>query len=47
MAKKNVLFIINQLHSGGAEKVVANLSRDLSAFYNVHIAYNHPAVPYW
>lgn len=39
--KKNVLLIINQLHGGGAQKVIANLSRYLSAQYTVtFIVYN-------
>lgn len=38
MSKKNVLIVINQLHSGGAEKVVASLSRDLAPLYNIRIA---------
>lgn len=38
MSKKNILLLINQLHTGGAEKVVANLSVDLSLHYNVFIA---------
>ena len=38
MNKKNILLTINQLHSGGAEKVVSNLSRELSSSYNVILA---------
>lgn len=38
MTKKNVLLLVNQLHGGGAQKVIANLSIHLSAFYNVTLA---------
>lgn len=38
MTKKNLLLIVNQLHYGGAQKVVANLSRDLSSSSNVFLA---------
>ncbi|MCV2231496.1 glycosyltransferase [Acholeplasma manati] len=33
-----ILFIIPKLNGGGAEKVVSNLSHDLSMHYDVHIA---------
>lgn len=36
--KKNVLLLVNQLHGGGAQKVVANLSKYLSEYYNITIA---------
>lgn len=36
--KKNVLLLVNQLHGGGAQKVVANMSKQLAEFYNVTIA---------
>ncbi|MBL7699258.1 MAG: glycosyltransferase [Chitinophagaceae bacterium] len=36
--KKNVLLLVNQLHGGGAQKVVANMSKYLSEFYNITIA---------
>lgn len=35
--KKNVLFVVNQLHRGGAQKVVANLSNNLASASNIHI----------
>ena len=35
MSKKNLLLLVNQLHGGGAQKVVANLSIYLSEFYNI------------
>jgi glycosyltransferase involved in cell wall biosynthesis len=33
--KKNILLLINQLHGGGAQKVIANLSINLGKKYNV------------
>src|SRR4051812_21321337 len=36
--KKNLLFIVDQLHRGGSQKVVANLSNQLEEHCNVHIA---------
>jgi glycosyltransferase involved in cell wall biosynthesis len=36
--KKNVLLLVNQLHGGGAQKVVANMSKYLSEFCNITIA---------
>jgi glycosyltransferase involved in cell wall biosynthesis len=48
--KKNILLLINQLHSGGAEKVIAGLSMDLSSDYNIVLAiYNDiekPVLPH-
>jgi glycosyltransferase involved in cell wall biosynthesis len=38
LKKKNILLLVNQLHGGGAQKVIANLSIYLSAFYNVTLA---------
>lgn len=38
MNKKNLLLLVNQLHGGGAQKVVANLSIYLSEYYNVTVA---------
>ena len=38
MKKKNVLLLVNQFYGGGAQKVIANLSIHLSAYYNVTIA---------
>ena len=38
MNKKNLLLLVNQLHGGGAQKVVANLSIYLSEYYNVTLA---------
>lgn len=38
MKKKNLLLLVNQLHGGGAQKVVANLSIYLSEFYKVTLA---------
>lgn len=38
MSRKNILLLINQLHSGGAEKVAAGLSRELIAGYHVTLA---------
>lgn len=38
MKKKNVLLLVNQLHGGGAQKVIANLSIYLSEHYNVTLA---------
>ncbi|HRE51712.1 MAG TPA: glycosyltransferase [Flavitalea sp.] len=41
--KKNLLLLINQLHSGGAEKVMASLSVEFSAFYNITLViFNDP-----
>ena len=38
---KNILLLINQLHTGGAQKVVSRLSIELSRQYNVYlITYN-------
>jgi glycosyltransferase involved in cell wall biosynthesis len=38
MSKPNLLFFIFRLHGGGAERMVSNLSTDLSAKYEVKIA---------
>jgi glycosyltransferase involved in cell wall biosynthesis len=38
LSKKNILLLINQLHGGGAQKVVANLSIYLCEQYNVTLA---------
>ena len=38
MSKPNLLFFIFRLHGGGAERMVSNLSTDLSAKYDVKIA---------
>jgi glycosyltransferase involved in cell wall biosynthesis len=39
--KKNILLLINQLHGGGAEKVMASLSRELAKQYNItFVIYN-------
>lgn len=41
--RKNILLLINQLHSGGAEKVTASLSVEFSAFYNITLViFNDP-----
>lgn len=37
MRKKNVLLLVNQLHTGGAQKVIANLSINLSDIYQVSL----------
>lgn len=37
MKRRNVLLLVNQLHTGGAQKVVANLSLNLSDNYNVFL----------
>ena len=38
MKKKNVLLLVNQLHGGGAQKVIANLSIHLHLHYNITLA---------
>ena len=39
--KKNILLLIHQLHGGGAEKVMASLSRELAKQYNItFVIYN-------
>ena len=38
MTKKNILLLVNQLHGGGAQKVIANLSIQLQGDYNVALA---------
>lgn len=38
MKKKNILLLVNQLHGGGAQKVIANLSIYLSEYYNITLA---------
>jgi glycosyltransferase involved in cell wall biosynthesis len=38
LKKKNILLLVNQLYGGGAQKVIANLSIYLSAYYNVTLA---------
>lgn len=44
---KNILLLINQLHAGGAEKVVSRLSIELSPHYNIFLAtYNKTEMMY-
>jgi len=38
LRKKNVLLLVNQFYGGGAQKVIANLSIYLSAYYKVTVA---------
>jgi len=38
MRKKNLLLIVDQLHRGGAQKVISNLSNGLADDCNVHLA---------
>lgn len=38
MGKKNLLLIVDQLHRGGAQKVISNLSTNLANDCNVHLA---------
>lgn len=36
-SKKNIFFIINSMHGGGAERVLANLTKELEGKYNIYL----------
>jgi len=46
MGKKKILFIINSLHFGGAERVASQLINNLCADYDIHLALYHRIIDY-